>query len=68
MKMSNQKILREIQALRKQQIAEIDKLTIPLKENLKLIDLTLKGHYNLKAFINSTEQVNKYILRLKKCK
>jgi hypothetical protein len=58
------KVLNNIKMLRKEQIKELDKLKNPLIEDLRLLELTLKGQYNIEAYVHHSKQIMKYLKQL----
>ena len=60
----NRKVLNRIKVLRKEQIKELDKLKNPLKEDLRLLELTLKGQLDIRAYVNHSKQIMKYLKKL----
>lgn len=56
--------LNRIKLLRKEQLKEIEKLKTPLKEDLRLLDLTLKNQYDIRAYVSHSRQIMKYLKKL----
>ena len=56
--------LNRIKILRKQQLEQLEILIFPIKEDLRLLDLTLKNKFELEAYINHAVQIMKYLKKL----
>jgi hypothetical protein len=58
--------LNHIKMMRKEQIATLDKLKIPLQDNLKNLEMVLHNQQDIRAFIHHCKTVNKYLMEFKK--
>ena len=58
------KVLNHIKMLRKEQIKQLDKLKNPLIEDLRLLELTLKGQYNIESYAHHSKQIMRYLKQL----
>ena len=61
MKQEQRNKIMKVLELRKLQIEQINKLTLPLRDNIRIGKEVLKGISNIEKFIKHCEQCNKYL-------